>query len=197
MIDTTTTAPRRGTRSPVRTWAKKYPVLSVIAAVAAVSLTGTAAYAYWTISGGGHGSGQAANPTTAITITATIASPIYPGGTHTVNSFQATNTNTSAVTVRTLTPTTVTAWDDSGMTASAASCQTLLDNHGTGGPTAAASATNYVSMGAVTVNTLVPASSTNFALTGASGSLSFFNDPAVNQDACKDKYFKVAFTNGG
>jgi hypothetical protein len=196
MIDITAPVSRPGTRLRLRIWAKKHPLLAVAAAVAAVGLTGTAAFAYWTISGAGQGSGQAANPTTAVTITATIATPIYPGGSHTVNTFQATNTNTSAVTVRTLTPTAVTAWNEVGMTTSAAACQTLLDSHDTGGPTAAA-ADNWVSMAAVAVNTLVPASSTNFALTGATGTLAFYNDPSVNQDACKDKYFKVTFTNGG
>ena len=70
-------------------------ILAVAAGVVTLGVAGTAAFAYWTSSGSGGGSGTAASSDgTSVTLHGTIAPGLYPGSSVAV-SFTADNSSTT------------------------------------------------------------------------------------------------------
>jgi hypothetical protein len=133
---------------------KRIVVLGILVALAATGL----AVAYWTQAGSGSGSGTVGT-TGTITLTGTVASGIYPGGTAAV-ALTAANSGSAPVNVQTVSQNGAVTFD-----AGHAACV----------------AADF-SMPTVTENVSVPGNATAQALTA--GVLSMTNS-AVSQDACK------------
>lgn len=144
--------------------------VAAAAAVATVAMGGVVAYAFWTTTGAGSGSANAASSNGTVTLYASFAPGIYPGGTESV-SFTADNGGATDLEVRTIHLASVSV--DSGHS----SC-----------------VVGDFSMADVTSNTVVPHASTGYALTG-SGSLVYVNDPVNSQDACKGATITLNLTS--
>lgn len=145
---------------------------SAIGVVAVILLLVGGAYAYWTVAGGGTGSGTTAEGVAAITVnqTSTVTN-LYPGGPAQALSGTFTNTNPGPVYVGTV-------------TASIASVTKASGAQGT------CDASDYTLTGAaMTVNAEVP-SGTGGAWTGATLQ---FNNKATNQDGCKGATVNLAY----
>ena len=135
----------------------------VSAVVLTLAIASSVAYAYWTSTGAGSGTQNAATPSGTLTLHATGFLNISPGGSKTVT-FTADNSTGTDGYVATIVFGSVTSSD--------VPCQTML--------TATA---GQFAMPTVTSNTVVPNGASGLALTG-SGTLSWTN-LAVDQSACK------------
>jgi hypothetical protein len=140
----------------------------VIGVVAAGFLgLGGVSFAYWTLTGSGSGSGGVAAGTGTVTLGASFADGIYPGGTRTVT-FTASNPNTHAVRIGTVSLASV--------TTTAPGCD-VAD----------------FTMGPVLQGFDVAANATDVTLPNT-GTLAFANT-AVNQDDCKGATITINITS--
>ena len=140
---------------------KRRVVVSAI--VVTLAIASGVAYAYWTSTGAGSGTANAATPAGTLTLHAAGFTGIYPGGSKTVT-FTADNAMGTDGYVATIV--------FGSVTSSVPACQTML----TANP-------GQFTMATVTSNTVVPNGASGLALTG-SGTLSWTN-LAVDQSACK------------
>ena len=153
----------------MRKMTKKNKVLAAAGALALVAGGGGAAYAYWTTTGSGSGSAANSDGGGTITLAADFAPGLTPGASETVT-YSATNTTSSATRVFTVTPTVTTtlAAGVSGV-CDPAWFSPLAPVVG-GGVAVGPGATVVVS----------------------TGSLTFNDDPAVDQSACKGATVKLS-----
>jgi hypothetical protein len=128
--------------------------------VGIISVSGLAAYAYWTATGSGTGTATASTGAT-VTLTATVASGLAPGIGPTVT-IKATPSTTQAIRIGTVRLTNVTV--DAG--------------HSTGCDK------NWFTMADVAADEAIPAGGGQYTLI-ATGTLQMSDLPATNQDACK------------
>jgi len=128
-----------------------------VSAAALVAIGAGTAYAYWSTTGSGTGSGTAASSNGTLTLYASIADGITPGGTAAVT-YTADNPGSSSLQVGTITPTVSIDSGHSGCLVS------------------------DFSIAPTTSNTTVPAHSTGFAV--GSGTLNFA-DTSADQNGCK------------
>jgi hypothetical protein len=139
---------------------------TVAGLTAAFLIIGGGAYAFWTTTGGGTGTAPNAASNGTVTLIATFAPGLTPGGTATVT-YTASNPGTSSLRVGTISHVVST------------SDPLCLPADFT--------ISNVVS------NTTVPAGSTNFALAGT-GTLAFA-DTGINQDLCKSATVTLTLTS--
>ncbi|MBP1235306.1 hypothetical protein JOE40_000774 [Arthrobacter sp. PvP102] len=152
----------------MRKMTKKNKIAAVAASVALVAVGGGAAYAYWSTTGSGSGSAAAASGTNPVTINVTVDPGVVPGGPAKTITYTADNSaNTSS------TPVTLT---NPVVSTTAAGCD-------------AAWFTATVPAGTTTV--LGGATSTALG----TGTLTFNDDSAVNQDGCKNATITVSVSS--
>ena len=143
------------------------------ATVCAVAIAGVA-FAYFTSNGSGTATATVGN-SAAVTLKATVAGTMFPGGNQTVT-FTVDNPSSAAQRVGTITLASIT--PDAGH----ATCSTTI----TGG-------TPDFTMPAVAVNKVFPAKSTNGTVTNT-GTLTM-NDTGVSQDACQGATLTLNLTS--
>ena len=144
--------------------------------IAGVFLFGGAAYAYFTNSGSGTGSGQVGT-SSALTINATITPPsggLVPGGPPAPVTFSVNNAGTGNQLVGTIHLVSVEAFTNVGHTTAATTC-----------------AVSNFSLADVVANQNVPTGATSIT---APGSL-VFADSGINQDGCKNAYLLLTFSS--
>ncbi|VXC57019.1 hypothetical protein [Arthrobacter sp. 8AJ] len=146
----------------MRKMTKKNKIAAVAASAALVAVGGGAAYAYWSTTGGGNGSAAASQGTSPITINVTVAPGVAPGTPKGIT-YTATNPNSSSTPV-TLAKPVVTTSSDACLPA-------------------------WFSATAPTGTTTVLGNADGTAL--GTGTLTLNDDPAVNQDACKNATITV------
>ncbi|MDQ0632508.1 hypothetical protein QFZ40_000417 [Arthrobacter pascens] len=151
----------------MRKMTKKNKIAAVAASAALVAVGGGAAYAYWSTTGSGGGSALASPGTTTSTVTidATFALGLAPGGSEDIT-YTGTNPNSSSTTV-TLDRAVVTA------------------NNG-------CDAASWLAASVPTATTTIAANGTQSL---GKGTLTFTDDPAVNQNACKGALITVTVTS--
>lgn len=141
----------------MRKMTKKNKVLAAAGALALVAAGGGAAYAYWTTTGSGGGTATNSAGNGTVTLHANFAGDLTPGDSRTVT-YTADNADPNTSTkVGALT---------ASVTTSDAGCLPA-----------------WFDVTAVTSNTTVPKASAG--TTVGTGTLTFNDDAAVNQDACK------------
>jgi hypothetical protein len=144
--------------------------------IAGVFLCGGAAYAYFTNTGSGTGSGQVGT-SSALTINATITPPsggLVPGGPPAPVTFSVNNAGTGNQLVGTIHLVSVEAFTNVGHTTAATTC--VVSNF---------------SLADVVANQTVPSGATSIT---APGSL-VFADSGINQDGCKNAYLLLTFSS--
>ena len=141
---------------------KRRVVVSAI--VLMLAIASGVAYAYWTSTGSGSGTYNAATPAGTLTLHATGFLNIYPGGNKSVT-FTADNATGANGYVATIV--------FGSVTSTVPACQTMLTANA-----------GQFAMPTVTSNTVVPSGASAFALTGT-GTLSWTDLAAVDQGACK------------
>lgn len=151
----------------MRKMTKKNKIVAVCAAAVLTSVGGGVAFAYWSTTGSGTGSGKAATSNGKVVLTAHFAGDVLTPGGKVPVTYTATNASTSSLRVGTIYN--VVSTDPSGCLAGDF---TILD---------------------VVSDTTVPARSTDFAIEGT-GSLAFA-DTALNQDACKGATITLTLTS--
>jgi len=151
---------------------KRRVVVSAI--VLTLAIAGGVAYAYWTSTGSGGGTANAATPAGTLTLHATGFLNIYPGGNKSVT-FTADNATGANGYVATIV--------FGSVTSTVPACQTMLTANA-----------GQFAMPTVTSNTVVPSGAIGFALTG-SGTLSWTDLAAVDQGACKGKALTLNVTS--
>jgi hypothetical protein len=142
-------------------------------AVLTVGIAG-AAFAYFTTTGAGGGS-TTAGTSSAVTLHAAINTGIIPGDGGQSVTFTADNPSSASQEVTTISFGSVTSTD--------AGCQAMLTAN-----------TGQFSMADVTSDTVVPGSSTGFALTGK-GTLVWGDSATVDQTACAGKPLTLNVTS--
>jgi len=140
----------------MRKFSKKI-VIAVAASVAAVSIGGGIAFAYWTTTGAGTGTATNATTNGTVALHAAFANGLTPGASQTVT-YTADNAGTSSLFVGTITPVVSIDAGHSGCLAADFTIPATLSN------------------------TTVPAHGS--AVAAGTGTLTFA-DTALNQDACK------------
>jgi hypothetical protein len=146
---------------------KKRVVVGLSVAMLAVA---GAAFAYWTTTGSGTGSGTVASSNGTLVLHGTIAPGLTPGGSEVV-SYTADNTNTSSLQVGTV-----------------KAVVSIDEAHATAGCKA-----SDFSVADTAENQTIPASTSGVALTN-SGTIKM-TDSAENQDACKGATISLALTS--
>lgn len=151
---------------------KKNKIAAVALSATLLAAGGGAAYAYWSTTGSGNGSAAASQGTQAVTINVTVDQGVAPGGAAKTITYTAANPNSSSTPVTLANPV----------------VSTKLAPGATGVCDAA-----WFSATVPAGTTTVPAGATAAAL--GTGQLSFTDDPAVNQDACKGATITVTVTS--
>lgn len=146
----------------MRKMTKKNKIAAVAASAALVAVGGGAAYAYWSTTGSGAGSAAASSGTQPITINVTVDPGVAPGTPETIT-YTATNPNSSSTPVTLAKPV---------VTTSNAECLPA-----------------WFSATAPTGTTTVAGNASKAAL--GTGTLTLNDDPATNQDACKNATITV------
>jgi len=146
----------------MRKMTKKNKIAAVAASAALVAVGGGAAYAYWSTTGSGNGSAAASTGTQAVTINVTVDPGVAPGTPKTIT-YSATNPNTSSTPVTLVNP---------QVTTSDTKCLP-------GWFTATVPAGPTTVLGKATATAL------------GTGTLTLNDDPATNQDACKNATITV------
>jgi hypothetical protein len=151
----------------MRTMTKKNKIAAAAASIALVAVGGGAAYAYWSTTGSGGGSALASPGTTTstVTINASFVAGLAPGGSEEIT-YTGTNPNSSSTTVT---------LDNAVVTA----------NNG-------CDATSWLAASVPTNTTTIAAGGTQ---TLGTGTLTFLDDPMVNQNACKGALITVTVTS--
>jgi hypothetical protein len=147
----------------MRFFGKKRAILALTVVATLVAAVG--AYAYWTTTGSGTGSATVASSNGTVTLHASFANGLTPGGSKTV-SFTADNAGSSNLYVGTVT--------------SVVSVSNAYD--ATTNPTGCKA--SWFSIPAVGENQVIPAGSNGLALTN-SGTITFNDSGSENQDGCK------------
>lgn len=150
----------------MRKISKKSKVAAVAASVSLMAVGGGAAYAYWSTTGTGSGSAVTSQGTVPVVLHAMFVQGLAPGGQEDVV-YTADNPNSSSTTVGSLAST---------VTTSNAGCLPAW----------------FVSTPPTSTTSVAP-NSTKTSL--GTGSLSFTDDPAVNQDACKGATITLTVTS--
>ena len=144
---------------------KKIAALAVATGIVGAS---GVAYAYWTTTGSGTGSASVASANGTVTLHASVAPGIYPGGSSEVT-FTADNAGDTDLRVRTI--------HLESVTADAVGC-----------------VVSDFTMADVASNTTVLHKTTGQAIAGT-GTLVFANNPDASQDACKGATLTLNLTS--
>lgn len=158
----------------MRQMTKKNKIAAVAASAALVAVSGGAAYAYWSTTGSGGGSAKAGTTMSDVVITASFDAGISPSGnggvaTAKTITYTAANSNTSSTTVKLINPVVT--------TAVAAGVNGVCD-------------ASWFKATVPVDPASVPAGATT-ALVGT-GQLTFTDNPAVDQSACKGATITVS-----
>ena len=151
-------------------------VVPVAVALLAILAFSGVALAYWSASGAGTGSAQAAASTSAVVVNqTTVLTAMYPGDTAQTISGNFNNPNAGPVYVTTV-------------TASITSVTKAV-----GAPSGTCDSGDFTLAGAtMTVNAEIPAGNAKGAWTGAT--IKFNDKAAVNQDACKGATVNLGYS---
>lgn len=158
----------------MRKFSKKGKVYAAAATLALVAASGGAAYAYWSTTGSGVGSG-ASGTNVAITVNQTgVVTGLEPGGAPQTLSGKFTNPNTSPVYVTSVTASIASVTKGGAVAVGCDATDFTLANATMGVGHEVASGTNVDSWSGATIA---------------------FNNKASNQDACKDVTVNFAYSS--